>query len=72
MQCACVTLAEKFRGRMNLLCTFPGGHWIRVNIQCGHRKVVCLFKQDTLEGRGGHCGNEVGSLRRDIARNIAR
>ena len=31
-------------------CTFPGGHWIRANIQCGHRKVVCHFKQETSEG----------------------
>ena len=31
-------------------CTFPGGHWIRANIHCGHRKVVCLFKQETPEG----------------------
>ena len=50
MQCACVTLAEKLRGRLNMLCTFPGGHWIGANIQCGHRKVVCLFKQETSEG----------------------
>ena len=52
MQCACVTLAEKLRGRLNLLCTFPCRHWIRANIhdQCGHRKVVCLFKQETPEG----------------------
>ena len=36
-------------------------------MQCGHSKVVCLFKQETLEGEGdGHCGNEVGTLRRDI------
>ena len=34
MQCACVTLSEKLRGRLNQLCTFPGGHWIRANIQC--------------------------------------
>ena len=55
MQCACVyTLAEKFRGRLNLLCTFPGGHLskliIRANIQCDHRKVVCLSEQETSEG----------------------
>ena len=52
MQCARVTLAEKLRGRLNLLCTFPCGQWIRANIhdQCGHRKVVCLFKQETPEG----------------------
>ena len=61
MQCACVTLAEKLKGRLNLLCTFPGGHWIRANIPC---KVVCLFKQETLEGARCHCGNEVGNLRR--------
>ena len=24
--------------------------WIRANIQCGHRKVVCLFKEKTSEG----------------------
>ena len=28
----------------------PGGHWIRANIHCGHRKVVCLFKQEISEG----------------------
>ena len=50
MQCACVTLAEKLRRRLSLFCTFPCGHWIRANIQCGHRKVVCLFKQETPEG----------------------
>ena len=32
-----------------ILC-IPCGHWIRANIQSGHRKVVCLFKQDTPEG----------------------
>ena len=53
MQCACVTLCSDVdtkliigRGCLNLLCTFPGGHWIRAN---GHRKVVCLFKQETSE-----------------------
>ena len=51
MQCASVKFSEKFRGRLNLLCIFPGGHWIRANIRCGHRKVVCLFKQETSEGR---------------------
>ena len=60
------------RGCLNLLCTFPGGHWIRANIQCGYRKVVCLFKQETSEGRDGHYGNEVGTLRRDIEINIDR
>ena len=50
MQCACVMLAEKLKGRLNLLCTFPGGHWIRENSQCGHRKAVCDFKQENLEG----------------------
>ena len=63
MQSVCVTLAEKL---MNLLCTFPGGHWIRANIQCGHRKVVCLFKQETSEGARWSSGNEVGTLRRDM------
>ena len=38
------------KGYLNLLCTFPGGHWIRENIKCGHHKVVCLFKQETSEG----------------------
>ena len=66
MQCACVTLAEKFREGLNLFCTFTSGHWIRANIQCGHRRVVCLFKQETPEGSDGHCGNEVGTQRRDI------
>ena len=66
MQCACVTPADMLRGRLNLLCTFPGGHWIRANIQCGHRKVVCLFKQETSEGARWAHGNEVGTLRRDI------
>ena len=54
MQSACITLCsdvgEKLiigRGCLNLLCTFPGGHWIRANIQCCHSKVVCLFKQET-------------------------
>ena len=50
MQCACVMLAEKLRGRLNLLCTFPGGNLIRANIQCVHGKVVWLFKQETSEG----------------------
>ena len=57
---------EKFKGRLNLLCAFPGGHWIRANIQRGDRKVVCLFK--TRDHRGGRVpsGNEVGTQRRDI------
>ena len=53
-------------GRLNLLCTFQGGHWIRGNIQYDHRKVVCLFNKRTQRVRDGHCGNEVGTLRRDI------
>ena len=28
------------RGCLSLLCSFPGGHLIRANIQCGHCKVV--------------------------------
>ena len=31
-------LAKKLRGHLNLLCTFPGSHWMRANIQCGYRK----------------------------------
>ena len=57
MQCAYVTVCRDAdqkltvgSGCLNLLCTFPSGHWIRANIQCGHRKVVCLFKQETSEG----------------------
>ena len=88
MQCAYVTLYCDVdetliigRGCLNLLCTFPGGHWIRVNIQCGHRKVVCLFKQETSEGarwplrkrgrspttRHGNIDGQINSL---IDRNI--
>ena len=63
-------LAEKSRGRLNLLCTFPGGHWIRANFHSGHRKVVCLFKQETSEGGRWPRGNEIGTLRRDTV-NIA-
>ena len=44
----------------------PRWPFIRANIQCDHRKVVCLSKQETSEGRDGYCGNEVGTLRRDI------
>ena len=62
MQCACVTLAEKFRGRLNLLCTFPGGHWIIAVIV----KWFAFLNKRPQRGRGGHCGNEVGTLRRDI------
>ena len=57
LQYACVTpcldVDQKLtvgRGCLNLLCIFPGGHWIRANIQCGYFKVVCLFKQKTSEG----------------------
>ena len=50
LQCACVTLAEQLGGRLSLFCTFPCGHWIKANIQCGHPEVVCLFKQETPEG----------------------
>ena len=57
MQCACVTLCSDVdenliigRGCLNLLCTFPGRHWIRANIHCGHRKVVSLSEQNTSEG----------------------
>ena len=35
---------------MNLPCTFPGGHEIRLKIQCSNRKMVCLVKQETSEG----------------------
>ena len=71
MQCACVTLAEKLRGHLNLLCTFPGGHWIRVNIQCGHRKVGLPFlNKRPQRGRDGHCGDEVGTLGRDTENPI--
>ena len=49
----CYALHEKLiigRGCLHLLCLFPSGCWIRANIQCGHCKVVCLFKQETSEG----------------------
>ena len=42
--------AMRRRGCLNPLCTFPGGHWIRANIKCGHREVGCLFKQEPSEG----------------------
>ena len=42
--------AMRRRGCLNPLCTFPGSHWIRANIKCGHRKVGCLFKQEPSEG----------------------
>ena len=68
MQCACVTLAEKFRVRLNLLCTFLGGHLskliIRAIIQCDHRKA--FLNNGPQRGRDGHCGNEVETLRRDM------
>ena len=63
MQFTYVTLAEKLRGLLNLLCTFLGDDWIRANIQ---HKVVCLFKQKTSEGARCHCGNDFGTLGRDI------
>ena len=51
MQCAgVICFAMRRRGCLNPLCTFPGGHWIRANIRCGHRKVGCLFKQEPSEG----------------------
>ena len=50
MQCACIALAKMFRGCLNQLCTFPSGHRANIHDQCGHRKVVCLFKQETPEG----------------------
>ena len=31
-------------------CTFPGGHWIRANIQCGLVKRFAFYKQETSEG----------------------
>ena len=69
IQCACVTLAEKLTERLNLLSTFPGGHSIKANIQCGHRKVVFSFLNKRIQsGRNGHCRNEVGILGRDIDR----
>ena len=43
MQCACVMLAEKLRGRLNLLCTLSGGHCIRANIHSGHCVKWCVF-----------------------------
>ena len=55
---------REVQGMADLLC-----HWFRANIQCGHRNVVCLFKQETSEvarWRGGQFGNEVGTPRRDI------
>ena len=58
-------------GMLNLICTFPGGHWIRAIIQCGHRKVVCFLNKRPQRGRDGHCGNEIGTLRRDIEILIA-
>ena len=42
--------AMRRRGCLSPLCTFPGGHWIRATIKCGHRKMSCLFKQEPLEG----------------------
>ena len=73
MQCTCVMLFrdvdEKFiigKGCLNIILTFLGGHWRRVNIQCSCHKVVCLFEQETSGGRDGHQENKVGTLRRDI------
>ena len=62
-----------FRRQMKMRsCQLGGMHepalhiprW-RANIQCSDRKMVCLLKQKTSERRDGHCGNEVGTLRRD-------
>ena len=39
---------------------------IRANIQCDHRTVVCLSKQETSEGTKWHSGNEAGTLGRDM------
>ena len=57
---------------------FPGGHWIRANMQCGHRKVVCLFKQENSEGarwslwkRGRNPTTRHRNIDRDICRNRA-
>ena len=50
MQPACVTLAEKLRGMPEPALHIPRWPLIRANIQCDHRKVVCLSKQETSEG----------------------
>ena len=68
MQCACVMLAEKFSGHLNLLCTFPGGHLSERVFIIIVKWFAFLNKRPQRE-RDGHCGNEVGTLRRD--RNIA-
>ena len=55
MQCACVTLVEKLRERLNLLCTFPGGHWIRVNIpSCGLPFLTRDLRGGEMETRSEH------------------
>ena len=53
MQRAGVMLAEKLRGRLNLLCTFPDSHWIRANFHSNHRKAVFLNKRPR-RGRDSH------------------
>ena len=67
--------AMRRRGCMNPLCTFPGGHWIRANIQCGHRKVGCLFKREPSEGARWppwKRGRNPATRHRNIDRNIYR
>ena len=42
-QSLCRDVYEKLvieRGCLNIIWTFPGGHWSRANIQCGHRKIL--------------------------------
>ena len=59
----------------NLFCIFPCGHWIRANIQCGHRRVVCLFKQETPESVRWplwKLGRNPTTRHRNIARYPAR
>ena len=50
MQCACVTLAQEVQGTPEPALHIPRWPFIRANIQCDHRKVVCLSKQETSEG----------------------
>ena len=74
--CALLRREKLIIGRecLNQLCTFPGGHWIRSNIQCGHRTVKwsAFLNKRPQRGRDGHCGNEVGTLRRGIEIKIDR
>ena len=66
MQCACVKLAEKLRERLTCFAHSKMAIGSERIFSVVIVKWFAFLKKRSQRGRGGHFGNEVGTLRRDI------